>query len=121
MSLTVPTEISTKQEITTTPEGWSSGCDARPNRLSSFSISEGPPEKRVTLVYQNETRRKDQLILTWRFAASSEEGFWISCSYSATTIVLNKPLPKGIKELRAFYDESVKTDGFPTVDRIEYR
>jgi hypothetical protein len=28
---------------------------------------------------------------------------------------------EGIEELRAFYDESVKTDGFATVERIEYR
>jgi hypothetical protein len=119
--LDVPREILTKQEIVRTPEGWSSGNGAHPNALAAVSISEGPPENQASLVYDSETRHKNRLMAVWRFESDAKEQLWISCTYSGTCIAVKKPLPGGIKELRVTYDDEVRTDGMPTVEKVEYR
>jgi hypothetical protein len=119
--LAVPAEISTKQEIVSTPESWSAGKEDYPNRLAAIAISNGPPENRVLLVYSDFVEHKNKQIATWRLASGPNDHFWISCNYTWTNIIVKKPLPDGIKELRVFYDTEVKPAGLPTVERIEYR
>ncbi len=119
--LELPKEIATKQEIVTTPAGWTCAKEAHPNVLSSVSISEGPPEDQATLVYDDETKNMGKIVATWKFDADSKERYWISCRYSGTDIMVKKALPEGVRELRIFYDDGVKTDGMPTVEKIEYR
>jgi len=119
--LDVPKEISTKQEIVKTPDGWSSGTEDFPNQLACVTIYSGPPEEQKSLVYSDESQQKDKTLATWRLGGESKEKYWITCGYSHTNVLVKKALPEGIKELRVTYDETVKTDGFPTVEKIEYR
>jgi len=117
----LPKEIATKQEIVNTPQGWACGKEAQPNRLASILISEGPPENQASLVYDSEAKHKNKMVATWQLDPESKERYWISCSFSGTSITVKKELPQGIKELRVSYDEEVKTDGMPTVEKVEYR
>ena len=119
--LDIPKEIVTKQEIVKAPEGWACTNEAHPSALASVTISEGPPEDGASLVYDNETKHKGKTIATWQFDAAAKDRYWISSAYSGTVIVLKKQLPEGIKELRVSYDDEIKTDGFSTVEKVEYR
>ena len=120
-TLDIPKEIVTKQELVKTPESWACTNEAHPSALASVSISEGPPEDGASLVYDNETKHKGKTLATWQFDAAAKDRYWVSCTYSGTVIVLKKQLPEGIKELRVSYDVEVKTDGLPTVEKVEYR
>ncbi len=120
-TLDVPKEIVTKQEIVNTPAGWACAKETHPNVLSAVTISDGPPENEASLVYDKVTRQKNKLIATWRCETDVKEHDWISCSYAGTVVVIKRQLPDGIKELRILYDDEVKTDGLPTVEKVEYR
>jgi hypothetical protein len=119
--LNVPQEITTKQEIVTTPEGWVAAKDTLPNRLSTVTIFDGPPEDKASLVYNDEKKSKNKTIASWKFSGATDEHIWITCAYSETNIIIKKQLPVGIKELRVFYDDELKTDGFSTIEKIEWR
>jgi hypothetical protein len=117
----VPETISTKQSISVVPSGWDATDEAEANRLAEITVFDGPPEEHASLKYDEESEQGDALVLTWRFDGSPDDRIWISCAYQGTRIRIKKEFPVGLKELRVTYEDRVKTDGLPTIIKIEYR
>ena len=106
-----------KNEI---PDGWALSPASSHNVLAGITIYDGPPEGNASLVYDKQSRKKHMLFLTWTLDGDSKKAFWIVCRYAGTTIQLKRQLPAGIKALRVTFDDLVKTEGEPTVEKIEY-
>ena len=116
----VPGEVYTTQVAPSIPDGWALSPDSSHNVLAGITIYDGPPEGNASLVYDKQSRKKHMLFLTWTLDGDSKKAFWIVCRYAGTTIQLKRQLPAGIKALRVTFDDLVKTEGEPTVEKIEY-
>lgn len=119
----LPPAVETRQEISSVPAGWTALNEAVPNHVAGITVFDGRPEQRASLVPGKEERQKarNRLVLTWRLTPSSDEGTWVSFSYTSTSVVLARPLPKGTTGLRVTYDTAVTVCGLHEIVRIEYR
>jgi hypothetical protein len=115
--------IETRQEVTTVPSGWLASTGASPNRIAGITVFDGRPEQKASLAPGSEEKQKGggKLFVTWQLAPLSTEGAWIAVSYSSTSVMLAKSLPKDATELRVTYDTSVTVDGMHEIARVEYR
>jgi len=114
-----PKSISVKETIEKVPDGWTAGQDKAPkNLLAGITFYDGPPEQEASLVYDSWTKRNGLAYGVWHFTPNASPGVWLSCRYSATSVVLNKKLPAGISECTVTYDPKVTIDGYPEIQKI---
>jgi hypothetical protein len=92
-----------------------------PHRLEQVTFFDGPPEELASLVYDDLKTAGKQQVAVWNFAANPR-GFWISCAYSGTAVVLSRRLPAGIKTCRVTYDKTASSAaGLPAIQKIDCR
>lgn len=116
-----PEQISAEQKAVAPPAGWTVGASKIPHRLEMVTFFEGPPEEEASLVYDDIKNAGKESVAVWTFAASPR-GYWISCGYSGTSVVLSRRLPAGIKTCRVTYDKTVQSAaGLPDVKKIDCR
>jgi hypothetical protein len=116
-----PAQVAAEQKAVSPPAGWTAGLSPEPHHLEQVTFFDGPPEELASLVYDDlKTAGKEQ-VAVWTFAANPR-GFWISCGYSGTAVVLSRRLPAGVKTCRVTYDKtSSSTAGLPAIKKIDCR
>ncbi|HZR27446.1 MAG TPA: STY0301 family protein [Terriglobales bacterium] len=112
-----PKSITVKETVEKVPEGWTAGQDKTPkNLLAGITFYDGPPEQEASLVYDSWTKRNGLAYGVWHFDPNSS--IWISCRYSATSVVLSKQLPAKTSKCDVTYDPKVTVDGYPELQKI---
>ena len=73
-------------------------------RLDSFGLYRGPVEQDRELAPQDEQKRGHALTSTTRFEPGDR--IYLACRYRGTDIVLSRPLPAGLRQCTAHFDET---------------
>ncbi len=121
--LTLPSDINTKQEKLSIPDGWQASDTKQSNLLSGITLFSGSPEEQVTLKSTTLEKENDEKInvVIWRLCNSTNETNWLSLLFSNTSIALNKQLPLGTKEVRVKHNPQIHIAGLEEIISLEYR
>jgi len=95
-----PAAIEVQEQAKDVPEGWLAFEPDTEHPLMSVEFSEGVPTIRATLLPTDERGRS---ISIWRFTPS-EQGYWVSCCYNNTSILISKRLPNNTAACEVEYD-----------------
>lgn len=95
-----PDSIVTRQEARDVPKGWTAYEPSAKHLLSSVEFSEGVPTNMATLL---PTGEQGPSVSIWTFTPSAE-GYWVSCCYNGTSIVLSQKLPAETSACQVEYD-----------------
>jgi hypothetical protein len=98
-----PPALTLKQEAVAPPAGWSASDDGQRHRLAGVTFFDGPPKELASLVYDDSASAGGEWTGIWHFGPNPR-GFWIACSYSGTSVVLSRPVPKEVKVCRVRYE-----------------
>lgn len=96
-----PDSIDMRQEARHVPKGWVAYEPDAKHLLSSIEFSEGKPANRVSLL---PTGEEGSSVSTWTFTPSAE-GYWVSCGYNDTSVVLSRELPPETTDCQVEYDQ----------------
>ena len=99
---TCPATIQTQQAMTGTYSGWATGVDEVRSSLIGIKVSDGEPKD---LAWRVPDRTLAGGTQEWTLGASPR-GYWVTCVYDRTRVVLNRKLPAGTKRCRVFYDST---------------
>jgi len=96
---TCPRQVRVDQKVVGAGAEWLVFDAAEQHSFTNVSFSEGEPSNRVTLA----PTKADKAKAVWNFD-SSEEGFWMSCAYSGTSVVLSQRLSSQVRSCDVEYD-----------------
>lgn len=109
-----PSETQVEQKVVL-PDGNWKGYDSRPRHLFiNVMFSEGEPSKQMILAPTLQHKKGRKQTDTWKFTPS-DTGYWISCEYTGTSMVLSRKLPDHIKSCEVEYDAKFST---PVAKRV---
>lgn len=104
-ALECPSHVVVQQEAREVPKGWQAFEPSRKHPLISVEFSEGEPIHQVTLL---PTEEQGDSVAIWTFTPSAE-GYWISCGYNSTSMVLSRKLPDRTTSCLVEYDKDFST------------
>lgn len=96
-----PREIQTEQRIAGDQPDWTASVEDTRYPLVSIRLSEGEP---AGMAWLAPTESKGVAVQSWSLP-SSKEGYWVSCGYGGTSVVLSRRLPEGIKKCTVWFDK----------------
>lgn len=99
-----PAAIEVQQQAKAVPPGWLAFEPDTKHPLMSVEFSEGEPSKKVTVLPTGEKGA----VSIWDFTPSAE-GYWLSCSYNSTSIVISRKLRSGTTACQVEYDRDFAT------------
>ncbi|WP_404813553.1 STY0301 family protein [Geomonas subterranea] len=99
-----PATIEVQQQARAVPPGWIAYEPDSKHPLMSMEFSEGEPSKKVTVLPTGEKG----VVSVWDFTASAE-GYWVSCSYNDTSVVVSRKLRSGTTACQVEYDRGFAT------------
>jgi hypothetical protein len=109
-----PSETQVEQNVVLPAGNWKE-YDSRPRHLFiNVMFSEGEPSKQMILSPTQQRKKGRKQIDTWKFTPS-DAGYWISCEYTGTSMVLSRKLPDHIKSCEVEYDAKFST---PVAQRV---
>jgi len=103
-----PPEIKVEQKALETPSGWSTLHSRSKHVFINVSFSEDEPSKQFILAPSRERKQKGAIVNTWDFTPSSS-GYWVSCTYHETNIVLTRKLSNEIKSCEVEYEKNISS------------
>ena len=94
-----PESIAAVESLSTADDAWrvESDLGKRGKFLDSISVFSGPPAEMASLVPDRTSRKKQLRTSSWLFTAQASATYWVACSYSNTTLQLNRQLPGGVR------------------------
>ena len=92
------------------------GNDAAP--LMGITFFDGDPKDEASLAPDNETKAAGTTVSTWKFAADSNLGTFVRCSYFGTSLQLQRRLVPSPGMCTVTYDDKSSTGGLPTIFKI---
>ncbi len=103
-----PSEIQVEQKVLLPDGNWKE-YESRPRHsFINIIFSEGEPSKEIILAPTKQHKNRLVQIDTWIFTPS-ERGYWVSCEYTGTSMVLYQKLPEHIKSCEVEYDMKFST------------
>jgi hypothetical protein len=113
-----PGTVEVRQELASSVEGWTATLDDTPHRLAGITFYDGPLAERASLVSDRTVKNGSRETSTWRFASNAKRQIFIACAYSATAVVLSKPLPPKTATCSVTYNLQQQIDGLPVIQGI---
>jgi hypothetical protein len=110
-----PPEIKVEQKALETPSGWSTLHSRSKHVFINVQFSEDEPSKQFILAPSREKKQKGAIVNIWDFTPSPS-GYWVSCIYHETNIVLTRKLPSEIKSCEVEYEKNISS---PMVKRLK--
>lgn len=96
-----PSEIKSQQSLGERYDGWTGATESTRYPLVSIRLSEGNPSE---LVWLMPSTTKNPTIHYW-ILPKSDRGYWISCGYGSTSLILFRQLPKGSSKCTVWFDK----------------
>jgi hypothetical protein len=96
--------------------GWSvfNEADGGTHPYFFAGFTDGPPERMAALMHSSETMRGKDKVLIYDFAGAQQP--WLVCSYTRTSLTLNRKLPAATRQCRVTLDYATR---FESVKKIE--
>lgn len=116
-----PDVITTRQELTSSPSGWSPMLDDTPHNLAGITFYDGPPAEKASLAYDHLKHGKAEDLATWTFTKQEDRRIWLVCSYAGTAVELSRTLPPQITTCTVTYDPQTQIAGLPSIKKIACR
>ena len=119
-----PPTIQVEQKVAAAPPGWTVSHEKVASDLAQVTFFDGPPAEMVSLVYDEQQQKGNDLILTWKFddPKQAARGIWMSCAYGRTTALLERRLPASTKSCTVSLDkQTTGPNGTPTIKQIQCR
>ena len=113
-----PETIDVRQELTTAIESWSPTLDDAPHRLAGLTFYDGPVQDKASLISDRTTKSAGKETSVWYFKPQANRQIFMACSYSATAIVLTKPLPPKTTSCTVTYSLNMRIAGLPVIEKI---
>ena len=113
LAMNCPQSIEVKQEVRPI-EGWDAVNTATPHKYYFAQFSDGPVSRTAFLMPDAESLSGKDKILQYQFLQSQEP--WLVCSYTGTSAVLARRLPKGTRSCQLTLDHA---HNFETVSAIK--
>lgn len=88
-----PLSINVSENIVASPENWEGYVVQREHYLDNIMFSNGHPSGSLTLVPDKAIERKGKSVSTWLFPGNNSDGFWLSCTYHASSAIFTRRLP----------------------------
>ena len=120
-TISCPASITTRQELTSSANGWSPLLDDTPHNLAGLTFYDGPPTEKASLAYDQYKHGKGEDLATWTFAKQEDRRIWLVCSYSGTAVELSRTLPPQITTCTVSYDPQTHVAGLPEIKKIACR
>jgi hypothetical protein len=98
-----PAEIQVEQTVVGLPADWKAADSETQHRFVNVMFSEGEPSNQVILAPTRLKKGKRTLVNTWVFLPSTA-GYWLSCAYTGTSMVVSQKLPEKITSCEVEYD-----------------
>jgi len=111
-TIVCPQTIEVKQTIRAV-EGWEQVDPKTPHKYYFAQFSDGSPSQEAFLMHDIETSAGKDKVLQYRFLESQEP--WLICSYTGTSAILARKLPKASKSCQLTLDHA---HNFETVSAI---
>lgn len=111
-AIVCPQTIEVKQTIRSV-EGWEAVDPQGSHKFYFAQFSDGAASRQAILMHDTELRSGQDKILRYRFLESQDP--WLICSYTGTTAVLARKLPKATKSCQLTLDHA---HNFETVSAI---
>lgn len=92
-----PLSINVSEKIVSSAENWEGYVVPREHYLDNVMFSNGHPSGLATLVPDKTIERKGKSVSTWLFPDNDSDGFWLSCTYHASSAIFTRRLPDGTK------------------------
>lgn len=96
-------EIQVEQKVIGLPADWKESDSQRQHRFVNIMFSEGEPSNQVILAPSRQKKGKRSLVNAWVFSPSTS-GYWLSCVYTGTSMVLSQRLSDKITSCEVEYD-----------------
>lgn len=112
IAIACPQSIEVKQTIGPV-EGWDQVDPQTPHKYYFAQFSDGPVSREAFLMHTAESHSGKDKVLRYRFLESQEP--WLICSYTGTSAVLARRLPKTITSCQLTLDHA---HNFETVSTI---
>jgi hypothetical protein len=112
-----PPEIQVEQKVIGLPTDWKESDSQREHRFVNVMFSEGEPSNQVILAPAGQKKGKHALVNAWVFSPSAA-GYWLSCAYSGTSMVVSQRLPEKITSCEVEYDTNFSV---PVAKRVSCR
>lgn len=96
-----PAEVITRQSLASALKGWRDMNEKTRHPLLSIRFSEGDPSEMAWLV---PTSAKGPSIQNW-ILPKSASGYWVSCGYGSTNILLSMRLPVNTENCTVWLDK----------------
>ena len=120
-TISCPDSITTRQELTSSPGGWSPVVNNTPRTLAGITFYDGPPAEEASLVYDQIKHAKGEDIAIWTFARQQDRRIWLVCSYAGTAVELSRVLPPEVTTCTVSYDPGTHVAGLPAIKKISCR
>ena len=95
-----PAAVQTKQSLTISHHGWTASNEETRFPLVSIRFSDGDPSDKAWLAPDGS---KKPTVQYWNLPKSNR-GYWISCGYGSTNIILYSQLPKYATKCEVWLD-----------------
>jgi len=117
-NISCPDSITTRQELTSSPSGWSPLLDDTPHNLAGITFYDGPPAEKASLAYDQYKHGRGEDVATWSFAKQEDRRIYVVCSYAGTAVELSRTLPPQVSTCTVTYDPQTHIAGSPAVKKI---
>ena len=116
-----PDSVKVQQSAAAPASGWIVSHRDTASRLEMITFFNGAPAERASLVYDTWLEAKDTVTATWSFPKDAR-GYWVSCSYEATTVELSRPLPATLATCQVIYErQAAGARGLPAIRSVACR
>jgi hypothetical protein len=98
-----PLEIQVEQKVIGLAADWKESDSDTQHRFVNVMFSEGEPSNQVILAPTKQKKGRRTLVNAWVFSPSAT-GYWLSCVYGGTSMVVSQRLPEKITACEVEYD-----------------
>ena len=106
--------VTSQQTMPNPPTAWQVVAATTPHQLVSVTLFDGPVEEKASLVYDEQSETATDRTAIWKLDANPR-GYWLSCGYDRTSLVLTRKLPSEISRCQVVYEKATTLSGLPTI------
>jgi hypothetical protein len=118
----IPETIMVEQCLEQPVANWEAGKINAPHILQRLSIYDGHPSNKASLIPdQTKTNEQGQQVAIWQLTNNKEDQYWITCSYTGTSVEYIRPIPSTASVCEVTYNSQISVIGYPAIESIVFK